>query len=79
MPADIDAEQMEAFPAVATAIKQFHALFFAAGSFAGNAYGFYRITADVDLATDLKTCHDYPMVEALIGRFHVSNDAVRRR
>ena len=78
MPADMDAEQMEAMLAVVAAIEQLQVPFFVAGSFASNAYGFYRATADVDLVADLKIHHVDPLVEALTGRFYVSKDAVRQ-
>jgi hypothetical protein len=78
MPNDQKAEQMDALLAVASVIERLDVPFFVAGSFASNAYGFYRATADVDLVADLKISHVEPLVQALTGRFYVSADAVRQ-
>ena len=74
----MDAEQMEALLVVAAAIERLDVPFFVAGSFASNAYGFYRATADVDLVADLKIRHVEALVGGLTGRFYVSEDAVRQ-
>ena len=74
----MDAEQLDALLAVAAAIERLEVPFFIAGSFASNAYGFYRATADADLVADLKIRHIEPLVESLTGRFYIAGEAVRR-
>jgi len=78
MPTDMDAEQMDALLAVAAAIERLDVPFFVAGSFASNAYGFYRATADADVIADLKVRHIEPLVESLSGRFYIAAEAVRQ-
>ena len=74
----MDAEQLDALLAVAAAIERLDVPFFIAGSFASNAYGFYRATADADLVADLKIRHIDPLVVALSGRFYIAEEAVRQ-
>ena len=74
----MDAEQLDALLAVAAAIERLDVPFFIAGSFASNAYGFYRATADADLVADLKIRHVEPLVAALSGRFYIAEEAVRQ-
>lgn len=74
----MDAEQLDALLAVAAAIERLDVPFFIAGSFASNAYGFYRATADADLVADLKIRHVEPLVATLSGRFYIAEEAVRQ-
>ena len=74
----MDAEQLDALLAVAAAIERLDVPFFIAGSFASNAYGFYRATADADLVADLKIRHVEPLVAALSGRFYIAPPAVQQ-
>jgi hypothetical protein len=74
----MDAEQLDALLAVAAAIERLEVPFFIAGSFASNAYGIYRATADDDLVADLKTRHIEPIVASLTGRFYIASEAVRQ-
>jgi hypothetical protein len=74
----MDAEQMDALLAVATAIERLDVPFFIAGSFASNVYGFYRATADADLVADLKIRHVEPLVAALSNRFYITLPAVQQ-
>ena len=74
----MEAEQLDALLAVAAAIERLEVPFFIAGSYASNAYGFYRATADADLVADLKIRHVEPLVEALKGRFYISEEAARQ-
>src|SRR6185503_13346460 len=74
----MDAEQMDALLAVAAAIERLDVPFFVAGSFANNAYGFYRATADADVIADLKVRHIEPLLESLSGRFYIAAEAVRQ-
>ena len=73
-----DSEQLDALLAVAGALERLEVPFFIAGSFASNAYGFYRATADADLVADLKSRHIEPFIAALSGRFYVALEAVHR-
>ena len=74
----MDAEQLDALLAVAAVIERLDVPFFIAGSFASNAYGFYRATADADLVADLKIRHVEPLVATLSGRFYIAEEAVRQ-
>lgn len=74
----MDAEQLDALLAVAAAIERLEVPFFIAGSYASNAYGFYRATADADLVADLKIRHIEPLVAALSGRFYIAEEAGRQ-
>lgn len=73
-----DSEQLDALLAVAAALEKLEVPFFIAGSFASNAYGFYRATADADLVADLKSRHIDPFIAALSGRFYLAPEAVRQ-
>lgn len=72
-----DSEQLDALLAVASALETLEVPFFIAGSFASNAYGFYRATADADLVADLKSRHIDPFIAALSVRFYLAPKAVR--
>lgn len=74
----MNTEQLDAILVVAGILERLDVPYFVAGSFASNAYGFYRATADADLVADLKLRHIEPILEALSNRFYVSPDAVRR-
>lgn len=74
----MDAEQLDALLAVASVIERLDVPFFIAGSYASNAYGFYRATADADLVADLKIRHVEPLVATLSGRFYIAEEAVRQ-
>jgi hypothetical protein len=74
----MDAEQLDALLAVAAVIERLEVPYFIAGSFASNAYGFYRATADADVVADLKIRHIEPLVGSLTGRFYIAAEAVRQ-
>jgi hypothetical protein len=73
----VNTEQLDALLAVAGIIERLEVPFFIAGSFASNAYGFYRATADADIVADIKQRHIEPLLAALSGRFYVAPEAVR--
>ena len=51
--------------------------YFVAGSYASNAHGFYRATADADLVADLKLKHVEPFVELLGDEFYLNAQTIR--
>lgn len=69
-------EQIKVLLRVAETLERLEVPHFVAGSFASNAYGFYRATADADLVADLKLRHVTPFAQTLADEFYLNEDAI---
>jgi len=76
-------EQISVLLQVTGVLERLEVPYFVAGSFASNAHGLYRATADADLVADLKVRHAEPLAAALEKDFYLDRaailDAVKRR
>jgi hypothetical protein len=68
---------LEAVHEVAVTLDRLAVRYIVGGSLASTNHGEPRTTQDADLVADLAPQHARPLAEALRGRFHIDEDAVR--